>query len=90
MMGGLLVTLSADYPTILNVGDETVEIILTGKQWKGSPTINIVASKDVGITGAHLLQKAHFERTKLELRVKELEMELNQLLKAKLQKEGLC
>lgn len=72
MGNGLLVTLSQEFPTILNLGDESIEIVLSEKKWDGNPIVWIKASKDVGITGAHLLKKSHLERQKLEIEIKEL------------------
>jgi hypothetical protein len=76
MAKGLLVTLSNEFPTILNLGEETIEIIWNGK-WNGKPSVFIKANENVGITGAHLLEKARRENIELKFRIEQLEKELN-------------
>lgn len=71
MTYGLIVTISKEVPTILNLGDQVIEIY-KGNNFKGQTTIQVKASKDIGITGAHLLQKAYFERDKLQTELDEL------------------
>lgn len=68
----MIVTLSKEIPTILNCGDETVEL-RWNNSWKGQPTVFVKASKDVGITGAHLLQKSYFERDKMKEEIERLQ-----------------
>ena len=79
MSYGLLVTISKDVPTILNLGEEIIEI-RKGNNRNGQTTIQIKASKDVGITGSHLLQKAYFERDKLKIELYELKLKYENLL----------
>lgn len=87
MGNGLIVTISKDIPTILDVGNETVEI-LQGNDYKGNPTIQIKASKSVGITGAHLLQKAYFERDKLRIEVEQLRIENEYLINQRIKERS--
>jgi len=85
--GGLIVTLSKEVPTILNCGDEIVEI-LWNDEFKGSPTIFIKASKDVGITGAHLLQKAYFERDKLIAELKKVQEQYDYMIEQRMNEKA--
>lgn len=84
MGNGLIVTITKDIPTILDIEGKAIEIT-QGNNYKGQTTIFIKASRDIGITGAHLLQKAYFERDKLkkenELLKKENEYLINQRIK---------
>lgn len=76
---GLIVTVTKDVPVVLNWGDEVIEI-LRGNDYKGDVTLQIKASKDVGITGAHLLQKMIFERQKLNIELENLRKENEYLI----------
>lgn len=79
MSNGLIVTLDKDIPTILNCGDEVIEIVWH-KNTNGKPMVQIKASKEVGITGAHLLQKAYFERDKLRKDLEEVQTQYDFLI----------
>lgn len=84
---GLLVTIDKDIPTIVNCGDEVIEIIWTN-MFQGKPVIQIKASKDVGITGAHLLQKAYFERDKLKIDLKEAQSKYDFLIDQRIKEKN--
>lgn len=81
---GLIVTITKDVPTILDFDGQTVEIV-EGNEYKGQTTIHIKAEKNVGITGAHLLQKAYFERDKLKEEVKQLREQNEYLINQRIQ-----
>jgi hypothetical protein len=87
MGNGLLVSISKEVPTILDIGEEVIEI-LQGNNYKGCPTIQIKASKAVGITGAHLLQKAYFERDKLREEIKQLREQNEYLINQRIQERN--
>lgn len=78
--GGLLITLNDETPTILDMAGEQIEIYLHHKIWTGFPTIWIKASKEVEITGSHLLNKVNWERKKLAIELKELKEKYECLL----------
>lgn len=88
MGSGLIITISKDIPTILNLGDQVIEIY-KGNDYKGQTTIQVKAAKDVGITGAHLLQKAYWERDKLIEELKEVQEKYEFLIDQRIKEKAL-
>lgn len=80
---GLIVSISKDVPTLINVGDEVIEIY-EANLYKGRTAIQIKASKAIGITGAHLLGKCYFEREKLIGELKELQAKYDYLIEQRM------
>ena len=87
MGNGLLVTIEKDIPTMLNCGEEMVEIVWY-KMNEGKPVIQIKASKSVGITGAHLLQKAYFERDKLKTDLEDVQKKYDFLIDQRIKEKN--
>jgi hypothetical protein len=87
MGNGLIVSISKTVPTILDIEGKSVTIT-QGNDFRGQTTIQIKADKAVGITGAHLLQKAYWERDKALSELAELKKQYDFLINKRIEERN--